>query len=45
MNIFQAASAFKLWTNKDMPIEIVKRIALDETLASSTARGSHTPSQ
>jgi shikimate dehydrogenase len=45
MNIFQAASAFKLWTNKDMPIEIVKRIAIDETLASSTARSSHTPGQ
>jgi shikimate dehydrogenase len=27
MNVFQAAGAFKLWTNKEMPIDLVKRIA------------------
>ena len=31
MNVFQAASAFKLWTNKDMPIDVVKRIVFDES--------------
>lgn len=35
MNVFQAAAAFKLWTNRDMPIDIVKRIAFDEQPAPS----------
>jgi shikimate dehydrogenase len=33
MNVFQAARAFKLWTNKDMPIDIARRIAFDDQLA------------
>jgi quinate/shikimate dehydrogenase len=32
MNVFQAAGAFKLWTNKEMPIDLVKRIAFGPTL-------------
>jgi shikimate dehydrogenase len=38
MNVFQAASAFKLWTNKDMPIDVVKRIVFDESPALSDRR-------
>lgn len=36
MNVFQAAGAFKLWTNKDMPIDLVKRIALGDRVDTSS---------
>jgi shikimate 5-dehydrogenase len=40
MNVFQAASAFKLWTNKEMPIDLVRRIAFEEDPAASQRRRS-----
>jgi shikimate 5-dehydrogenase len=40
MNVFQAARAFNLWTSKDMPVDVVKRIAFGETLAPSNLRRS-----
>jgi shikimate dehydrogenase len=40
MNVFQAASAFKLWTNKEMPLDLVKRIAFGAALAPSERRES-----
>lgn len=40
MNVFQAAIAFKLWTNRDMPIDIAKRIAFGEDVAAPARRHS-----
>jgi len=35
MNVFQAASAFKLWTHKEMPIDVARMAAFGADLASS----------
>src|SRR5204863_3123338 len=39
MNIFQAASAFKVWTNKEMAIDVVKSIASRQNPDSPSRHG------
>jgi shikimate 5-dehydrogenase len=40
MNVFQAASAFRLWTNKEMPIDLAKQIVFGDRFDASASHQS-----